>query len=98
MPTRQTPYTVSGTDYYVYLEKSVNGTITAINSWTVANSTSLRVVAVGNSITVYRNGTTQVGAATDATHSTATLHGCGLGGTDSSSPPNRLTYVTMKQA
>lgn len=84
--------------YAVVLEKAVGGTVTQINSWAVPSIDSLRLVVSGNSISVYRNGTTLVGTATDATHNTATLHGCGLGGTDTVTPTDRLNYVSIKRS
>lgn len=95
--TRQSQRTGYNTvnNYTVVLDKSVNGTVTQINSWAVPNANELRVVASGNSITIYRNATTLVGSVTETTHNSATLHGCGLAG-DTTSPTNRLTYVTMK--
>lgn len=69
--------------YYTYyfdvvLEKSVNGTLSSARAQDVAQPLSLRVTALGNTISGYINGgTTPLVTTTDATFATATRHGLG---------------------
>lgn len=73
------------TYYYVtYLEKSVGGTVTAAQSVSGVAATSLRALAVGNSIRWFVNGVERT-AHTDTDHKNATKHGPGRGTSELSS-------------
>lgn len=68
------------TNYYyiTYLERSVNGTVTQQKSVSGVAATTLRALAVGNSIRWFVNGTER-SAHTDSAHLSATKHGVGRG-------------------
>jgi hypothetical protein len=74
------------------LEKCVAGVITAVGqaNWSNAKST-FHIVAVGDTIQVLdTDGSTVLVSTTDTTFNTATLHGQGLGGSDSYSSGSAL--------
>jgi hypothetical protein len=70
-------------EWRFYLEKCVAGTITTVqtSSTRTTASTAMRVVALGTSITGFRDAGVQLFNATDATHQNATKHGIGRGPT-----------------
>lgn len=70
-------------EFRFYLEKCVAGTITTVATSTTRSSTSaaMRVVALGNSITGFRDANVQLFNVTDAAHQSATKHGIGRGPT-----------------
>lgn len=69
--------------YQIILEKSVNGTVTTLGTYTTSAPSSLRVRAVENNIKVYVSGNATVRIdVNDATHQNAAKHGIGRGASD----------------
>jgi hypothetical protein len=62
---------------YVVLNKNVGGSITEVTSAfaSITATDTIKAVANGNSLSVYRNGALVLGPVTDSTHNTATQHG-----------------------
>jgi len=100
-PTRAsgTPITVYDDAARIHVDKSVAGSVTNLGDWPVGDVPGFRVTAQGSTIKVYAGSGdgTQIGAVTDSSFAGATRHGCGLGGTDSLSPANSLTYCSLEQ-
>lgn len=60
----------------VYLHKMVNGSLQTVSSWSASLQTQLRVRAIGDQITLWRN-TTLLTTLTEAFNMDATFHGVG---------------------
>lgn len=70
------PYTSTSTTRRVYLHKMQSGSLTQLNYWNTGTTSSLRVRALGSSISLYQNGSS-IGSRTETFNQSADLHGIG---------------------